>query len=170
MSLLQLIKHDKEMRRIFGQQELKIMEKQLLGINLSPSEKTRLSRDIRPKFEIIKKISDFKEEFSLKKAQEIKFLIEEAKRVILESLWNKKIKKIFLFGSAAENKLTFLSDVDIAVEFDKIDNKEAIKFRLKIIGDVSDKMDIQVYNILPEKIKKEILNKGRIIYQNEQIK
>jgi len=54
MGLLELIRHEKELRRIFGQQELKIIEKQLLGVNLSPSEKTRLSRDIKPKFEIIK--------------------------------------------------------------------------------------------------------------------
>ena len=59
MGLLDFVRHEKEMRRLFGQQELKIIEKQLLGVELSPSEKTRLSSDVRPKFEIIKKVNNF---------------------------------------------------------------------------------------------------------------
>lgn len=161
MGILELIK-DKGMRRLFGQQELKIIEKQLLGVNLSASERTRLSRDIRPKFEIISELSNFKHEFDLKKAQEIKFLIDEAKEIILES--SKKIKRIFLFGSSIENKLRLDSDIDIAVEFKEITKTEATKFKINVQGKLNKKVQLTIFNILPDKIKKEILERGRVIY------
>jgi len=167
MGLLELVKHEKAMRKIFGQQELKIIEKQLLGINLSASEKTRLSRDIRPKFEIVKELSDFKKEFNLKKAQRIKEMVEKTKELVLESEYFNKIKKIILFGSTIENKRTFRSDVDIAVVFDNINKKNAGKFRIHILGRVNDKIDIKVYNILPEKLKKEIDKKGKVLYERK---
>ncbi len=165
MSLLELVKKDKDMRRIFGQQELKIIEKQLLGVNLSASERTRLSRDIRPKFKIILILSDFKKEFDLKKAQEINFLINEAKEIILQSNWFKRIKKIIVFGSFAENELRLDSDIDLAVELDKITKKEASKFRIELSAKIPEKIDLQIFNVLPEKIQKEIDKKGRIIYK-----
>ncbi len=170
MTLLEVIKQNKELRRIFGKKELKIIEKQLFGVRLSKSETTRLSRDIRKKFEVIKELSNFHGEFGLKKASEIKFKIQEAKEIILESRYFPKIKKIILFGSAVENQLTLISDIDIAVEFFEITSKEATKFRAEISGRVSDKIDIQVFNVLPEKIKKEIIKKGKIIYEYEQNK
>ncbi len=170
MGLIEVIKQNKELRRIFGKKELKIIEKQLLGVRLSKSETTRLSRDIRKKFEVIKELFNFQGEFGLKKASEIKFKIQEAKEIILESRYFPKIKKIILFGSAVENQLTLISDIDVAVEFFEINSKEATKFRAEISGRVSDKIDIQVFNILPEKIKKEIIKKGKIIYEYEQNK
>jgi predicted nucleotidyltransferase len=165
MSLLELVKKNKEMRRLFGEKELKIIEKQLMGVNLSPSERTRISRDIRPKFEIISELADFKNEFELKKSQEIKFLIEQAKETILESTYSSKIRKIVLFGSYVENKMRFDSDVDVSVEFDSIAEKEAGKFRLEMSVKINKKIQVQVFNVLPEKIQKEILDKGRVIYE-----
>ena len=167
MALINLVKHENGMRKIFGKQELKIIEKQLLGVSLSASEKTRLSRDIRPKFEIIKKLSDFQGEFNLKKSSEIKYLINEAKEIILESKWKNKIKDIKLFGSFTENKLRLNSDIDLSVEFDKITTKESQEFKLEMVGKLNKKLQIQVFNLLPEKIKKEIIEKGKIIYKND---
>ena len=164
MSLIELVKKDKGMRRLFGEKELEIIEKQLMGVDLSPSEKTRLSRDIRKKFEIISKLSDFGEEFSLKKAQEIKYLIERAKEIILESPPAKKIKKITVFGSYLENKLRLDSDIDISVEFGEINSKDSGKFKIEMAGKISSKIQISVYNNLPDKIKKEVDN-GRVIYE-----
>ncbi|MBW2981997.1 nucleotidyltransferase domain-containing protein [Candidatus Woesearchaeota archaeon] len=165
MSLLRFIKENKNTRKIFGKRELKIIEKQLLGINLTQSEKNRLSRDIRQKFEFIKDVSRFSEEFKLKKGNEIKKIINQTKEIILEDILFKKIKKIILFGSATENKLTFRSDIDIAVKLDKISLKEATKFRIRIAGKVPNRVDIQIYNYLPKKIKKEIDIKGKILYK-----
>jgi len=70
-----------------------------------------------------------------------------------------------LFGSAVSNELTFRSDIDIAVEFDSITPKDATEFRVHFSA--NDKVDVQVYNVLPEKIKKEIDSKGRVLYERK---
>ena len=164
MNLLRFLKENKNTRKIFGKRELKIIEKQLLGVNLTQSEKNRLSRDIRKKFEFISKASKFEEFFKLKKGWTIWDIINEAKEIILEDILFKKIKKIILYGSIIENKLSLKSDIDMAVEFDKINLKEATLFRKRISGKVNKRVDIQIYNHLPKKIKREINSKGKIIY------
>lgn len=167
MNLLQFLRENEEARRIFGKRELKIIEKQLQGINLTQSEKNRLSRDIRKKFKFIRDVAKFESEFELKKAQVVWELIKEAKEVILESKYFPKIKKILLYGSVVKNEINSRSDIDIAVEFNEITLKEATKFRIELSGRTSEKIDIQVFNILPEKVKKSILNNHRILYQND---
>jgi len=166
MSLIKDIKKP-EMRKLFGERELKIIEKQLLGIKLEPSENTRLSRDIKKKFWAIKILCEDKEEFELKKGARIKELIEDAKEVIFETKYLPRIKKIWLFGSTVENQRTFRSDIDIAVEFSEITQTEASEFRINVLGSVNDMVDIQVYNVLPDKIKKEIDEKGKILWKKE---
>ncbi len=165
MSLLRAIKENNEIRRLFGKREIDIVEKQLLGVNLSPSEKTRLSRDIRKKFKAIKMLAQFQNEFELKQGAEIRKIIEETKQIILNTEYFSKIKRIIIFGSSINKSRTLLSDIDIAVEFSKIENIEASKFRLRIISLASKNIDIQVYNFLPDKIKKQIDKNGKTIYQ-----
>ena len=167
MSLIEEIKENQNLRSLFGKRELLIIEKQLLGIKLEPSEKTRLSRDIRKKLKTVESLSKFKEEFSLKHGAKIKEMINDTKEVILDTAYFSKIKKIYLFGSIAEGTNTLRSDIDMAVEFSEINLKEATKFRIYISERVSNKIDIQVYNVLPKKIKKEINSKGKIIYDKK---
>jgi predicted nucleotidyltransferase len=166
MNMIDFLKSNKNSRKIFGKRELRIIEKQLFGVSLTQSEKNRLSRDIRPKLEMIKELHRFNEDFKLKKSSEIKNIINEAKEIILEDKLNKNIKEIIVFGSFVDNTMTFRSDIDMAVKFNQIDLKEATKFRIRISGKVKQKVDIQVYNILPIKIKKEIDAKGKKIYEN----
>ncbi len=163
MRLLGFLKSSEKARKIFGKSELKIIEKQLLGINLTQSEKNRLSRDIRQKFEFISDVARFSDEFKLKKGNYIKKIIQEAKEVIKNDILFGMVKELILFGSAAENKLTFKSDIDIAVKFDDISLKEATLFRKRVSGRVNSRVDIQVYNTLPDKIKKEIDIKGKLL-------
>ena len=146
MNLIQFLKTNENARKIFGERELKIIEKQLNGINLTQSEKNRLSRDIRKKFQFIREVSKFSDDFDLKKAHSIKHLIEKAKETILRHPLMSKIKKIILFGSVVESKLTFKSDIDMAVIFDEITKKQAFEFRKNISGKLPDKVDIQVFN------------------------
>jgi predicted nucleotidyltransferase len=162
MNIITFLKKNENARKIFGKRELVIIEKQLLGINLTQSEKNRLSKDIRKKFEFVKEISRHNFDFRLKKGTEIRNRINEIKEHILDSTYSSNIKKIILFGSTAENQRRLGSDIDIAVEFYKIESKEAAKFRYKFNYD--EKIDTHVYNFLPDKIKKEIDEKGRIIY------
>ena len=167
MSLLKLIREDADARRIFGKKELIIIEKQLLGISLSQSEKNRLSRDIRKKLEFIRKVYQFSEEFPLKKGQHIKMLIDETKEIILNHPFHKRIEKIILYGSFAENKFTYDSDIDISVKFLEISLKEATQFRIKVSGRSHENVDIQVYNHLPKKIRDQIDRKGRVLYNQK---
>lgn len=167
MSFIEFLKKDKGARKIFGKGELKIIEKQLLGISLTQSEKNRLSRDIRKKLDFIKKAAQFEKEFELKKGSVVKELIEETKEVILKSEYFPRIKKIILFGSTVENKRTLRSDIDVAVEFNRIEKLDAGRFRIYVLGRVDDKIDVQVYNVLPDKIKKEIDLKGRLLYERK---
>ena len=165
MGMLNIINKNANLRKLFGKRELIIIQKQLLGVPLKSSEKTRLSRDIKKKLEAIKEIAKFSSEFELKKGAEIKKRVEEAKEIILQNRLFSRIKRIILFGSAAENKLTLSSDIDIAVEFINIMKEDANRFRREVMGKVNEKIDVQVYNMLPNKIKKEILNKKKVLYE-----
>tara|TARA_Y100000310_G_C20400415_1_gene677143 strand:+ start:253 stop:759 length:507 start_codon:yes stop_codon:yes gene_type:complete len=167
MSIINLINRKNNLRKIFGKRELVIIKKQLLGVALSPSEKTRLSRDIKSKLRAVNEISRFSSDFELKKGSEIKRIIEETKEIILENKMFLDIKRIFLFGSAAENKLTLNSDIDIAVEFRNVLKKDINNFRKEIMGKVDKGVDVKVYGILPRKIKNEILTKGKILYEKK---
>jgi len=166
MSLLNLIKKDNNLRRIFGERELKIIEKQLNGVRLSPSEKTRLSRDIRKKFEAIKSLAPYIGEFELKHGKNTKDLINLAIEIIKEHQWFWKIKEIILFGSLAKREFHLFSDIDLAIKFkENINEKEATEFRINILGLLPERVDIQVYNTLPDKIKKEIDKYGKTVYK-----
>ena len=74
----------------------------------------------------------------------------------------KRVKFIILFGSAAEIKLTEESDIDICIYFDgsKIEGE---KFRLKLLSELPDYFDIQIFNSLPIFVRKEVL-KGKPIF------
>ena len=126
MRLLEFLKKNKDARKIFGERELKIIEKQMLGVNLTQSEKNRLSRDIRKKLDFIKEASKFYEEFELKKGSVVKRFVNDVKEAILSSKYKPLIKKIYLFGSSVENQRALRSDIDIAIELDKVDKKNEI--------------------------------------------
>jgi predicted nucleotidyltransferase len=88
----------------------------------------------------------------------------------LKNLWklskssnnSKKVKFIILFGSAAQGNLTEESDMDVCIYFDGSD-KEAKKFRLKLLFYLPDYFDVQNFNSLPVYVKMEVL-KGIPIY------
>lgn len=168
MGLIEFLKSDQNARKIFGKRELKIIEKQTYGLTLTQSEKNRLSRDIRKKFDFIKRVNRFEDDFELKKGTKIKEIINNAKEFILQSKYFSRIKRIVLFGSHAERLVHFGSDIDIAAEFDAISEREATEFRIFVSGRINEKVDIQVYNVLPEKIKKEIDSKGKVLYERRR--
>lgn len=167
MGLLEVIKENKNLRRIFGKRELVIIEKQLMGVALTASERTRLSRDIRKKFEAISALIPSAQEFRLKHGSVVRQRIDEAKDAVLKGTYLPRIKRIILFGSAVTRQLTLASDIDLAVEFISITKREVLQFRLDILRKVNNSIDIKVYNVLPEKIKKEIDVNGRVIYERK---
>lgn len=167
MSLRNTLRKNKEIRKIFGKRELIIIEKQLLGVQLKPSEKTRLSRDIRKKFEAIKALAPFSDEFELKHGAIAKEIIQNVIEIIKEHQWFWKVSEIILFGSKATKRFHLFSDIDIAVKFGDISEEDAFEFRKEILGKTSNKVDVQVYNTLEDKIKKEIDKYGRILFKRK---
>ncbi|MAH47985.1 hypothetical protein CMI37_19340 [Candidatus Pacearchaeota archaeon] len=154
-------------RKIFGKRELVIIQKQISGIRLTQSEKNRLSRDIRPKLRFIREVNKFENEFELKRGAENKKLIEIVIEAIREDKFFSRIKEVWLFGSIVTNEMTVRSDVDVAVLFKEITKREAANFRIRVFGRVPDKVDIQVFNVLPEKIKKSILKNHKVLYKKD---
>ncbi len=164
MSFLTFLDNNENARKIFGKRELVIIRKQLLGVALSQSERNRLSRDIRKKFAFIKSTIPFQDEFRLKRNTAIKQKIQSAKDAILSDKLGSKVKKIVLFGSTAKKDRFLFSDIDISVEFGKINLKEATRFRMRVLGRIDDDIDVQVTEHLPEKIRKDIAEHGKILY------
>ncbi|MFH1249030.1 MAG: nucleotidyltransferase domain-containing protein [archaeon] len=167
MKFIDFLKTDENARKVFGKAEIKIIEKQLYGVDLTQSEKNRLSRDIRKKLEFIKEAAKYSDEFELKKADIIEHIVKSALDVILNSLYKRKIKSVVLYGSACDKTLSLSSDIDLAVEFFEISLKDSTLFRKSILGQASERVDLQVYNYLPDRIKKEIDKKGRVLYKHE---
>jgi|TARA_B100001971_G_C18123598_1_gene500771 predicted nucleotidyltransferase len=163
----EFLKNNKNARKIFGKKEIAIILKQLEGVSLTQSEKNRLSRDIRPKLQLIKEISEFEDEFEIKKGSDNKKVFDKAKKLILNDKLKHKIKAILLFGSHSKGIVTKRSDIDICVIFTDISLEEATKFRIRISGEFPKKVDIQVFNILPQKIKRSIAGNHKILYRNE---
>ncbi|MCK4997494.1 nucleotidyltransferase domain-containing protein [Candidatus Pacearchaeota archaeon] len=162
MTLLKFIKLQ-EARLLFGKRELEIIEKQLLGRKLIPSETTRLSRDIRKKLKAIENISKYKNEFSLKKNQEIKKIIEETKKIILEN-FESEVSEIILFGSHARKTNINSSDIDICIKLKKT-KLNPTKIRARLLGETREGVDIQIFSSLPKKIQNEIDKEGKIIFK-----
>ncbi|MBU1946807.1 MAG: nucleotidyltransferase domain-containing protein [Nanoarchaeota archaeon] len=167
MTLKEFLKNNKETRKIFGKKEIDIILNQLDGIQLTQSERNRLSRDIRPKLNFIKEISKFRGDFNLKKNADNLTLINKAVELILEDSLKEKIISILLFGSHVKGTITKRSDIDICVVFKEISQEESDKFRIRLLSNFSEKVDIQVFNTLPQKIKREIAKKHRILYKTE---
>ena len=165
--LSEFLKHNKNARRVFGKKELEIIFKQLDGLLLTQSEKNRLSRDIKPKLEFIKEIFKFENEFTLKKDQDAKRLIDKAVNVIMQDKLQEKIQAVLLFGSRVNGFVTPRSDIDICVVFDDIEKIDADMFRIRILGYFSEKVDIQVFNVLPQKVKREIAKSHKVLYKKE---
>lgn len=169
MRLVNFLSNNKDVRKLFGKKEIEITIKQLKGENLTQSQRNVLSRSIRPKLKVIKDLYQFKDEFDIEKNQENKIMINKAKNIILNDSLNDNILAILLFGSFADSTYTKRSDIDICVIFKKdITLKEATSFRIRILAELPDKIDIQVFNILPLKIKQSIAKNHKILYQDSK--
>jgi predicted nucleotidyltransferase len=167
MTLYEFIKDEPLTNKIFGKGEIEIIKKQLLGLKLKQYEKNILSRSIRKKFNLIKKISVYKEEFDIKKGGEIYKQLEILKEIMLLDEIGKNIKKIYIFGSFIENKMSTNSDVDIAVEFKNIDKKETSKFKKRILEQKNNLFDISIFNNLPINIQKEVKKNGKVFFESK---
>lgn len=169
MGLLSLLKHNKNVRKIFGKKEIEIIFKQLEGAQLTQSEKNRLSRDIRPKLEFIKQANEFRDEFRLERNQSNKKIIEKALAAILNDKIKENVLAVLLFGSYSDKTATKRSDIDVCAVLKKnISLKEATLFRMRIAREVPEKIDIQVFNALPQVLKRSIARNHKILYKRNE--
>jgi len=78
-----------------------------------------------------------------------------------------EIIALYLFGSAAQESLKPLSDLDFAVLTDK--NKDSLNLHLKLIGIVSeimntDDFDLVLLNNAPPRLAHNILKTGKLLF------
>ena len=165
--LSKFLKVNKNARKIFGKKELEIIFKQLDGLPLKQSERNRLSRDIKPKLEFIKGVAKFEDEFELKRDANNLIIIHKAVQLILQDELKDRIEAILLFGSHVKGTVTKRSDIDICVVFTNISLEEATKFRIRISSEFSEKVDIQVFNTLPQKIKRSIARNHKTLHKSK---
>ena len=91
--------------------------------------------------------------------------IEKIKQKLLDLDKKKKIKFIVLFGSYAAGRQGPFSDIDIAVYYDG-DLEERFRFRLNALGELSEKVDLQIFQNLPVAVRKEILA-GKVLFSKD---
>lgn len=91
--------------------------------------------------------------------------LNKIKTTLLKLDKNKRIKFMVLFGSVLNKSDTPLSDIDIAVYY-KAKKEERFKFRIKALGELPKKIDLQIFQDLPLPVKKEILG-GKILYYDD---
>ncbi|MDY6789411.1 MAG: nucleotidyltransferase domain-containing protein [Candidatus Nanohaloarchaea archaeon] len=90
----------------------------------------------------------------------VKMLIEESEE---------DIDAVLLFGSEVTGETTSRSDIDICVVFKNPPTiREATLFRKRMLGKLPSNIDLQVFNTLPLKIKKQIADHHRTLYRSEE--
>ncbi len=78
-----------------------------------------------------------------------------------------KIRFIILYGSAAEGTTREGSDIDLCLDIDADIDYERSKFRLRVLSELPDVFDVQIFAQLPLYVKKEVL-KGKVIFCRDE--
>lgn len=73
-----------------------------------------------------------------------------------------KVRFIIHYGSAAEGITREESDIDLCIDIDADTDYERSRFRLKVLSELPDFFDVQIFAQLPLYVKKEVL-KGKVI-------
>ena len=77
-----------------------------------------------------------------------------------------KLKFIYLYGSRSKRKHSKRSDIDICLYYDLKNEKQLFKLLFKIRGLLPDKFDVQMFQLLPLFVKKEIFG-GKLIFSKD---
>jgi uncharacterized protein len=87
---------------------------------------------------------------------------------------DKRITALFIYGSVVENKLSPLSDIDIALLLDStLNKKELFDLHLNLIGMVLDllsieEVDLQLLNTAPPRFIHNILKGAKLLFCNNR--
>ena len=74
---------------------------------------------------------------------------------------------IYLFGSSCYGKFTKKSDIDICFYYQIDDKKKLFSLQLKLSSIFPERYDIQMFQLLPLYIKKEVF-KGELLYTSNK--
>ncbi len=77
-----------------------------------------------------------------------------------------KVRFIILYGSAAEGATRESSDIDLCIDYGAEDY-ESSKFRLRVLSELPDFFDVQIFTQLPVYVRKEVL-KGKVIFCRDE--
>jgi len=89
---------------------------------------------------------------------------------------HEEIKLAYIFGSTARNDGGVLSDIDIALYLDGLDNTQMANLKLKLIPECSqklktDRIDLVILNTSEKpELKYQILSEGELVYEREPYK
>lgn len=78
----------------------------------------------------------------------------------------KETQFVILYGSVSKGKDNPLSDIDICISL-SLSPKERMKVRMKLLGLISDKYDIQIFEDLPLYVQKSVLS-GKLMYSKNK--
>lgn len=97
------------------------------------------------------------------KPDEIELSLKKALERLKSIEGFEKVNFIILYGSAAKGMTREESDIDLCIDIDAGTNLERSKFRLKVLSELPDFFDVQIFSQLPLYVKKEAI-KGKVIF------
>ncbi len=78
-----------------------------------------------------------------------------------------KVRFIMLYGSSVEGMPREESDIDLCIDIDADTDYERSSFRLKVLSELPDLFDVQIFAQLPLYVKKEVI-KGKVIFCRDE--
>ncbi|MFO7966479.1 MAG: nucleotidyltransferase domain-containing protein [Archaeoglobaceae archaeon] len=73
-----------------------------------------------------------------------------------------KVQFVILYGSAVRGGMTKESDIDLCIYYEG-NPKEALEYRFKVLSELCEGLDVQIFQLLPLYVRIEVL-KGEVIY------
>lgn len=98
---------------------------------------------------------------------EIEIIVKNAITKLKNLEGFEKVRFIILYGSAAEGMTREESDIDLCIDIDADTDYERSKFRLRVLSELPDFFDIQIFAQLPVYVKKEVLG-GRVVFCRDE--
>ncbi len=98
---------------------------------------------------------------------EIDKIVNDAMDILKNIQGFEKVRFVILYGSAAEGMMRENSDIDLCIDFDAENDYERSGFRLKVLSELPNIFDVQIFAQLPLYVKKEVF-KGKVIFCRDE--
>jgi len=98
---------------------------------------------------------------------EIDKLVKNSMEKVKKIQGFEKVRFIMLYGSSVEGITRQESDIDLCIDIDADTDYERSSFRLKVLSELPDLFDVQIFAQLPLYVKKEVI-KGKVIFCRDE--